>query len=381
MLGPDCSYCWRLPTIGWHTQMCIYVEDQLSLSRSLKFVAPQQHGPAIAGPYWKQFRDGGNLWWYYEVLAASCGRHGTSVIHWMHFGRWVLFLSRDSGVLLWESVFPVVCPLSAHALLGDMLPARSPSSVRSWFALGPVRAVPILVRFTEKGVRFKRGSRHGGFGASACNLIATSVWNFWNTDLIFAPWSILSWCLANSRHGFSEEARMPEARIVTPNHGFRKETRGPGCSQKGGPTTRSLAQPTMPIKYPHPEGGCVLGFSGFVLLPPLPNPSFFVPSVFQKCLSFFFWVHFRFPVHPNPLPMGPAPILFALFLHLSSLATNFRRCGTPPATPYPPDATPVPVPDHFAKKADNLARYGGVGDRGHWTLSNRIASLLWQLLF
>ena len=73
---------------------------------------------------------------------------------------------------------------------------------------------------------------------------------------------------------------------------------------------------------------------------------------------------------PTPLPMGPAPIPFALHLHLASLVTNFRRCGTPPATPEPPSRHAFPVPDHFAKKADNLARYGGGGDRGHWTLSH-----------
>ena len=75
-----------------------------------------------------------------------------------------------------------------------------------------------------------------------------------------------------------------------------------------------------------------------------------------------FWVHFRFPVHPNPLPLGPAPILFALLLHLASLVTSCIRGGTPPATPDPVHAMLSPMPAHFAAKPPKLAKHSKVAN-------------------
>ena len=49
------------------------------------------------------------------------------------------------------------------------------------------------------------------------------------------------------------------------------------CPQKGCPNTGSLARPThrlsVPIKYWHAQGCCVLSSSGFCVLPALPSPS------------------------------------------------------------------------------------------------------------
>ena len=73
----------------------------------------------------------------------------------------------------------------------------------------------------KRGVRFEGSSHHEGFRASACDIIATSALK------ILKHWpdfrSVNVWRLADSCHVFSEEARMPEVRIVTHNHGLRKE--------------------------------------------------------------------------------------------------------------------------------------------------------------